>query len=478
MKNNVSVFSSCVPGSAFFLRKATHDPRAAALSALSRVLAGEADAQEALDAVLQSPAMMPSDKGLCTELFYGHLRMYLRLQWFSSRFLKKPEKLPWEMRLCLDQALYSLAGLRMPARAAVHWAVEHVRHRFGQRLGAVANGALRSMQRELASFRDVAFYRAAFPDALEAEACWHSMPLWIVRLWHEAYGPQKAGQLLELAGSSPPQGLRLNRSCSGWEKLRVSLLENREGDGDGRKAQAVGACALWYAHSLPYEARRLVSEGRASRQSVASYAALEAFEPRSWPVPVWDCCAGRGGKTMVLLEQGISVALVSDTSARRLKALPLEYSRLGLSQPSCPPILMGSAAEAGKGEDAFRPLDPEAQALSLPERFGAILVDAPCSGLGTLSRHPEIRLRRSPEDIAQLAQLQAGILDALWPRLESGGSLIYLTCTASPAENEEQVAAFLERHPDAACAQEYQGGEWELLGEYFYGAMLRKDAGS
>lgn len=473
MKKNNATDGPRPAGSAFYLRKADHDPRAAALSALSSVLAGEADSQEALDRVLQSSSMPPSDKGLCTELLYGQLRACLRLQWFSAQFLKKPEKLPWEMRLCLEQALYSMAFLRMPHRAAVHWAVEHVRNRFGQGLAGAANGALRSMQRELAGFGEYGFYREKFADELEALAVWRAVPVWIVRLWREAYGEEKARELLEISSQAPPQGLRLNRARPGWEKARELLLQKAEEQGEAPGSAPVGACGLLFEHGLPYEARQLMAEGRASRQSAASYAALETFEPGSLPGPLWDCCAGRGGKTMALLERGLAVALASDPALRRLKALRQEYERLRLAAPPCPAILVGSATDAADFS-LFRPLDGEGEAPPLPDRFGAAIVDAPCTGLGTLGRRPEIRFRRSPEDCRRLTALQAEILEAVWQRLAPGGRLVYLTCTANPAENGDQIRSFMARRPEAVLAREYEGGEWRRYREYFYGATLEK----
>jgi 16S rRNA (cytosine967-C5)-methyltransferase len=384
--------------------------------------------------------------------------------------LRKAEKLPLEMLLCLDQALYSLAFLRMPDRAAVHWAMEHVRHRFGQGLGKVANGALRSMQRELAAFLDRDGYAQDCGGEEAALACWFSMPLWIVRLWRQAYGPDKALVLLEASAASPPQGIRLNRARAGWEALRKALLrEHPEG------TTAVGAAGLVFAPPFPPALTGLLTDGRASGQSGASYAALEYFRPSEWPQAVWDCCAGRGGKTLTLLEQGLPVALASDPSGHRLRALPREYARLGLNEPPCPRILEGSATEAPATFSPLAGAGEGAEAAPLPEHFGTILVDAPCSGLGTLGKRPEIRYRRNEADVARLAATQQAILDAVWPRLRPGGRLVYLTCTASPAENEEQATALLRRHPDASLVDSYDGGELASLGEYFYGALFVKE---
>jgi 16S rRNA (cytosine967-C5)-methyltransferase len=429
------------------------------------------DSQAALDAVLSS--LSPLDKGLCTELTYGVLRWFLRLRLFARRFLPRPENLPGEMRLTLLLALYSMAFLRIPPHASVYWTVSHVDGRFGQRLGKVANGALRSMQRALGDFSDPALYA----DGQGEEAllsCRYAMPEWIVRLWRQSCGAAEAEALLAAAQTTPPAGLRLNRAKPGWASLRETLLRDAGADGGARESRrsagateeggtaAVGLCALAFADGLPRRAEALLAEGKASRQSAASYEALEFFAPAAWGGPVWDCCAGRGGKTLTLLEQGLAVALASDSSARRLQGLREEYARLGLSDPPCPPLLTFSASGT------------EDLPAALPERFAAILVDAPCSGLGTLSRRPEIRWRRTPVDLAGLADLQERILRFVWPRLAPGGRLLYLTCTLNPAENEGQIARFLSQTPDAALCREFASSPFSPLREFFYGAMLRR----
>jgi len=428
--------------------------------ALTQTLRAGADSQAALDGVLSSAVLMPTDKRLCTEITYGTLRWYLRLKEFSEGFLSRPDKLPDEMRLTLVTALYEMAFLRVPHHGPVGWAVKHVANRFGKGLSGVANGALRSMQRDLKDFHS--------PDLPLATR--YAMPEWLITLWMTSYGETATLALLEASQSVPPSGLRLNRAKPGWEELRGSLLrENAD------SAQAVGSSALAFHGPLSWQARELIKEGRASRQSAASYEALEAFSPTLWPQPLWDCCAGRGGKTLALLEQGIPVALASDPSAHRLEGLGKEYARLGLTVPPCPPVLAVAADAAdGKGAALVRSDLPDSLDAILPSAFGTILVDAPCSGLGTLARHPEIRLRRTPKDLDTLAATQRRILEAVWPRLCSGGQLIYLTCTLNPAENQDQITAFAATHPDAIHKGEFHTPFDSPLGEFFYGAMLEK----
>lgn len=447
------------------LHKAAHDPRAAALVVLHRVLEEQTDSQAALDAVLDSPHLVPTDRGLCTELAYGTLRRHIRLNWFLRRFLTRPERLPAEMILTLETALYEMVYLRTPDHAGVNWAVSHIRNRFGKGMTGVANGVLRSMQRRIAEFDDPAVYNAECGNPQEAAACRFAVPVWLLRLWTDAYGEEKTHAYLEASAGAPPAGLRLNKTVQAWDHLRHNLLQEHP------DALQISDNVLAFSTARPRQLRFLPKEGKASRQSAASYEALFAFDPSSWPQPIWDCCSGRGGKTTALLELGIPVALASDVSRKRLSALPQEYARLGLTDPPCPALRLLSAADAGAGFG--EPLQAQDTAAP-PEQFGTILVDAPCSGLGTLGRRPEIRLRRTPDDLEQLARLQREILRGVWPRLAPGGVLIYLTCTLNPAENEDLVRAFTAEEPSAQMAGEFQTPHDSPLGEFFYAAKLVK----
>ncbi len=442
------------------LLKADHNPRVAALVALTKVLENKADSQAALSGVLDSPRLMPVDKRLCTELVYGVLRRLPQLETFSLRYLQKPEKLPAEMRLTLYAALYEAAFLRTPRRALVHSAVEHVRNRFGKGLAGVANAVLRNMLHDLKAFHNPPADFFTHDD--ERTAFIHAAPLWLVQFWNNAYGRETALLLLEASGRNAPTGLRLNRVRPDWEAVRAALLANADPE---RPVQAAGPAGLAFPAALPPAAKGLLRSNAAVRQSAAAYEALEAFGPAAWPQPIWDCCAGRGGKTLALLEQGIPVALASDPSSR-LQALEEEYARLTPKSPL--PVLATAPAQ-----EVFRDNAP----AGLPQdvRFGTILVDAPCSGLGTLARRPEIRLRRTEEDVVRLLRTQREILDAVAKRLRPGGLLIYMTCTLNPAENQGQVADFLSRHPNARLESEYATPPDSPLGEFFYAAGIRME---
>ncbi|MDR2160830.1 MAG: Fmu (Sun) domain-containing protein [Desulfovibrio sp.] len=452
--------------------KAGHDPRAAALRAIHAVLRGDENSQSALSRGLDSGEMSPTDRRLCTELAYGVLRAYGSLRDEVFALLDNPDKLPPEMRLTLILSCYELGRLRVPPHATVHWAVTHIRNRFGRDLAGVANAVLRSLARRRGAGEDPPPPSGSpLPPGAgdeEALARRHALPSWIVRLWREQYGQEALLRYLAASSGRPPSGLRLNRRFPDW----VDTLRGLQAQGPPEaRPLRVGEAALAFPGSLPVQAGRLLAEGRASRQSAASYQALLSLEPSSWPGPLWDACAGRGGKTMALLEVGLPVALATDPAGRRLRALAPEYRRL-VPAPPLPRLLPLAAQEAPGGAAA-----PGGSSASLPSRFGAVLLDVPCSGLGTLARHPEIRLRLTAERISRLAALQRALLEAAWDRLLPGGRVIYLTCTLNKAENEDQIAAFLSRHASATLIREFQTPSDSPLLEFFYAACLgRSDA--
>ena len=430
--------------------RAEHDPRTAALLIIDEVLTGKDASQAVLDKTLRSSKLVPSDKRLCTELVYGYLRNALHLEWNVRRLLASPQKLPAEMLLVLGLAAYELAYLsRIPSHASVNWAVSRVHNRFGQGLAKVANGVLRTFARDLSGYHNASRYDI-IADPLERLAVVHGVPAWIVRLWLDAYGEEATQAYLRSSSAQAVPAVRVNAFRDGAVTLRSRLVSAVGG-------VAVGLWGVAFPEGVPYEVREMEKQGVVSFQSAGVQEVMAALDAASWHGPVWDACAGRGGKTTALMELGIAVTLASDIAHTRIMQLPSEIERLGLDGTSL--AVIGGEA-------------PLQEAVS--GRFATILADVPCSGLGTLSRRPEIRFRRTAADIAQLCVTQDAILDASVSRLQLGGAIIYLTCTLNPAENGERVNAFMERHPTFSLEREWQTPRETAWNEFFYGAVLRQ----
>jgi 16S rRNA (cytosine967-C5)-methyltransferase len=435
--------------------RAGHDPRAAALRALDRVLCGGAGSQAALDAVLREAKLVPSDAGLCTELVYGCLRAFPLLLWWHERLLQKPEDLPAEMRLILALACYELAFLdKVPGYAAVHGAVSRVRNRFGSGLASVANGTLRSFQRHLSAFRDPAFYRNELGDPMAAQALVHGLPAWIPALWARDYGEETSRLFCRAAASRPVPGVRVNALRPDAGALRAQLIREHQG-------LPVAAWGVAFPAGAPAFLRRAEQEGRLSFQSPAVQEALAGIDQSFLTPPLWDACAGRGGKSAALLEAGIRVDAAADTAFTRIRGLKNELVRL----------------RATSGGAVRRPalLCADARHAPFREQFTTVIADVPCSGLGTLSRRPEIRLRRRAEDTAAFRAAQRDILDAAAALVRPGGRIIYLTCTLTHEENEGQIADFLARQPLFRPHSQWSTPPASPWREFLFRAILEKE---
>ncbi|MFW6244029.1 MAG: RsmB/NOP family class I SAM-dependent RNA methyltransferase, partial [Desulfovibrionales bacterium] len=275
----------------------------------------------------------------------------------------------------------------------------------------------------------------------------YSCPLWLAELWCSAYGEKRARELLRAGLSAPPVGLRFN-----WSRQEARGLYRHAA---ASAPLSGGAHGVGFYGPVPGELGRALEQGLVSRQSLAVQEAMQAFRPGSWSPPVWDACAGRGGKSCLLGEQGLDPIWASDSNLPRLKGLTGEQDRLGL------PGILVFAARA----------DASPCLKSQPR---TILVDAPCSGLGVLSRRPDIKWKRREADIARLAGLQSKILDQAWLLLPPGGRLVYLTCTLSPQENEQQLARLLGMHGRDRLEREWHTPFDAPLGEFLYGFSLLK----
>jgi len=429
--------------------------RRAALDALALTLPDSGpgrDVQAALDTVLTARRLDPRDRALATELVYGCLRLRGRLDYILSRLLKNPAGVPEPVRRILTLAAYEILHLsKVPAYASVDWAVSAVREAAGKGLSGMANAVLRRLATAPERLDDPGFYRAGRGDEVTFLSRFYSCPDWIVSLWLDDHGPTDTRLLLEGQLRAAPLGLRVNRTKPGAKALFDAL--------SGLPGVALAAFPTL---ALPagtdfspagVDLPSLLAQGLISRQSAAAQLLLAGLDLDDWPEPIFDACAGRGGKTLALAEAGKRV-FAADVHPGRLSGLAGELTRLGL--PAVP---------------TFR-----ASATRPPLRTapGTILLDAPCSGLGVLSRRPDSKWRRRPEDLPGLARLQGAMLEAAYAALAPGGHLVYMTCTVNRAENEGVVDRLGRRHRRLILVAETPARPDPVLGEVFYGAVLKK----
>lgn len=437
------------------------DGRAAAVRALELMDAGM-PAQAAVESVLSASTLPARERRLAAELAYGCARERIRCDTIFRRLLRDPGRLPRPMLHCLAIAVHSLLfQTRIPPHAAISEAVERVSGLYGLRLARVANGVLRSLQRLGSAPQEPEWYAEA-GDAPE-ERAWRaacrfwSLPGSIADLWRDAYGEEVALPLMRRSFARPWTGIRINARHPQARELRCALLAatpeaQREPVGPWGVAFAPGA--------LPEEAlgeplQQWRAAGALDFQSAGSQVVVAELGLFAWQKPVWDACAGVGGKSRALLEAGVPVRLATDTSATRLCRLP--------GSP-----LASASAVAVALADATQP----------PVRRwdGHILVDAPCSGLGVLGRRPDIRFpgRRSKTVLRAYPETQGRILQALSRRLGPGRELAYLTCTLNPQENEGVVQSLLAEDKGLELLRSWTTPMEHPWLEGMFGALLRR----
>ncbi len=409
--------------------------------------------QAILNSTLENMRLSPADRALCTELVYGVLRRERLLDWVVGLFLRKAAKTPPFLRLTLRMAAYEhLCLARIPDHATAGAAVEIIKKKLGQRMADVANGILRAMLREPAERFSPEQAECALGGGLQAFAVAWSLPDWLAALWHKQYGEKTARALAKNSSYTPWSFVRLNARHSGVEELKKALTA-----GMPDTIALEGGFGLGFPPGSHVDFQPYIDAGRLSRQGAGSQQVLAALDAFSLDGPVWDACAGFGGKTCALLEHGANVTVASDTSLSRLQGLKQELVRLKLPFPA---IIAASGVHA-PFTSSFQP--------------GGILLDAPCSGLGTLARRPDLRKKRLQSHIPPLVSLQRELLDTAWARLRRGGRLIYVTCTRNPEENEEQVRRLLHLRPEATLLASWENTPGNHGTDLMYGAAIQKN---
>lgn len=433
--------------------------RAAALDCLHSCLLEGRDLQAALDTVLSADPLSDRDAGLVTELVYGYCRLKGRLDALLARFLDPARPLPPEAALTLGLAAHEIVHLdRVPAYASVNWAVDWAKGYAKAHVSGLFNAVLRRVADMAEAARTVAPYAEGAKDEAQVLSRYYSCPEWITRLWLKEYPKEDAARFLKAQARPPAVGLAVDAEALGEDAaLALSrklgahpLCLGRQGLGLAFQSGLALAALVEELGLSPDEAAALYRQGFSARQ------ALAALSPQRFKTPVWDACCGRGGKTRLLLEAGLAPVLASDTHQGRLRALVRELA---------PAIEVGRLL-------AFRARADQPAAFSTPPQ--TIVIDAPCTGLGTLSRRPDIKWKRTPADVEKLARTQAEILRHAFAALAPGGMLHYLTCTLVPEENQRQAARFLAAEPGARLEATWTTPPDVAAGEFFYCASLKK----
>lgn len=380
---------------------------------VGRVLAGRSlDAE--LRAVWRRHARLTArERGAIQDLAYGALRFLGRLEALLEALLDKPLR-DARLRALLLVALYQLEH----TRAAPHAIVDHA-VRTCEILGltaakGLANAVLRNFLRNRA---------ATTARAQHSETGRYSHPQWWIDKLRAQY-PSHYAAILEADNLHPPLALRVNRRRITPVGYLALLAQH------GIAGEACGESAVVLGSPLPAERIPGFADGLVSVQDAAAQLAAPLLDLRDG-MRVLDACAAPGGKTAHALELATVDLTALDSDAERLERVRANLTRLGLSAR----VVCGDACAPAGWWDG--------------KPFERILADVPCSASGVARRHPDIKWLRRAADVAQFAQLQSRMLDALWQLLARDGKLLYATCSVFHEENHRQVAQFVEHHRDA-----------------------------
>ena len=400
------------------------NPRQLAFLALQDVYQKRAYTDIALDRVLRQAEINKTDRGLACELVYGIVRRRRTLDALIDTLgQKKAARQPPKLRIILHLGLYQLRYLsQIPESAAVNTSVELAKKNGLSKLAGVVNGLLRQYLRT--SIDKDPLVLPANPVA--RLGILHSFPDWIVQTWLKQLEEPEVERLCNWFNQPPAIDLRVNILKTSVEEVETALLQ-----------------AGLSVSRLPYlpQALRLTG-GAGAIQKLPGYqegwwivqdSSAQLVTHLLAPQPgetVIDACAAPGGKTTHIAElmQDRGTIIACDRDGKRLKKVQANAQRLNLrSIQTC----VGDSLELKQ----FR------------AKGDRVLLDAPCSGLGTLHKRPDIRWRQTPDKIEELSRLQTDLLEQVATWIKPKGVLVYATCTLNPLENEKVIQSFLSNHP-------------------------------
>ena len=392
------------------------------------------------------------DRAFIQALCYGVCRNFHRLDYILSQMLDKPLK-DLDVKALALIGLYQLKFMRVKSHAAVSETVLAARKKPWAK--ALINALLRSYLRGQEGFEQKA-------DNVKSALVSH--PDWLIQQIEQDW-PMQAQQIFQQNNEQPPMALRVNLANISQDQYLQKLRDQ------GIEAEAVSFCRSAILLNKPAVVNILpgFNEGWVSVQDTAAQLAAELLDVQIGH-RVLDVCAAPGGKAAHILEHQPKVRelVAVDIDKLRLQRVNDNFQRLKLSAK----LIVG---DASKPEDWWD-----------GQLFDRILLDVPCSALGVIRRHPDIKLLRRAEDINTLQVLQQRIMTAVWPLLAPGGIMLYATCSILKQENEQQIEAFLATNANAIEVP--INADWGLVRRYgrqiltgesamdgFYYALIRKE---
>lgn len=405
--------------------KPLHGARAVALDALLSVERTQTFADEALDHYISRSALDGRDRALALELVYGVLRHQSTLDWRLDHVATKSmAKLPARVRMALRLGAYQLLHLdRIPPSAAVNESVALIKAGSPGHWPGFVNAVLRALTRTPAPP-----WPDRGTDPARALSVRYACPPWLAERWIARFGVQDAEALCRSTTIIPPLTIRVNTLRTTRDALASKLTEL----GFTVRPTRISPVGLILEKFGSVADLPLFRDGTFYVEDEAAQLVAPILDPHPGE-SVLDACAAPGGKTthLAALMQNHGELFAVDSSAARLRLLEDNCRRLGIG------IVQTIKADAAS-------LPPHLRGRP----FDRILLDAPCSGLGVLRRHPEGKWRKEAETLKQHQALQRRLLEQAGNCLRPGGVLVYSTCSSEPEENEQVIDQFCSAHKE------------------------------
>ncbi len=394
--------------------------RELALQTLTDILIDGAYSNHALSEQIEKNELTVQDKNFMTELVYGTLQHEQLLNFYVTPFFNGKVK-AW-VRILIQMTLYQMLFLdSVPEHAAISEAVKIAKKRGGQFNGKLVNAILREMTRTPLPSLDT------IKDEAERLAVETSHPLWLIKLWSKQFGWEKTIQMARANNERVNVTIRVN----GVRGTREELKQKLESEGITCEYGNLSQDALVILKGNVIKTKAF-EQGWFYVQDESSMLVARALKPKHHS-KVLDTCSAPGGKTTHVAElmRQTGTVYAHDVYEHKIKLIEDNVKRLGLTN------VVATLQDATTLNERYE-----------SDNFDAVLVDAPCSGLGILRRHPEVKITKQPSDLDEIMMIQKKILNTVAPLVKVGGTLVYSTCTVNRKENDKMVEQFLAQHPE------------------------------
>lgn len=404
--------------------KRNYNVRYAAVKILNRYERSDAYLDKLLNAEFQKETFNKFDKALLSEIVNGVIRWRAKLDWVLTGFYHGDfqKNLNW-VKNAMRVGLYQLLFLsKIPHAVAIYETVEIVKNVQGEKTAGIVNAVLRNILRNIDNIR----YPEPTDDPYYYFSVLYSFPKWMIKRWMDTLGKDETEKLLIAMNKRPYVPARINRLKSDGTAFRKFLDEMEM---IYKPYSYHEDTFMIFNPKVNIFETEFFLNGEIAIQDPSASLAVHLANPKPG-MRVADVCAAPGGKSFYIaqLMQNEGEIIAMDKYPSKLKSIEEGAERLGIK------IIKSLAADASE--------------VDMEEEFDLVFADVPCTGLGTISKKPDIKWKRESEDIIRLNKIQKSIIDNAAEMVKPGGVLVYSTCTIEPEENVQIIKYFLEKHPE------------------------------